>query len=239
MENELKITVDKDVKELVIREGSAINIDEEKKVVINGNIYSVREFLLKYYTNSKIPGYIKVEEQDNGNASISYYSNPAFDKSGYNVSGNLTINPDIAKFNVNGSCTFSNKQIIGLARKYAHWFENYDLVKKLIKELENFEFKIEVINKEEDDRKGNKEKAITEQLKVAKGMMPESLSLKIPVFPGHTLECKFEIEMERNGNSVLYGFYSIGFEQSIKELSEKIITEQLTEFRDDVIIIFK
>jgi hypothetical protein len=142
----------------------------------------------------------------------------------------LTEYKPLSLFKINTDQGFTGKQLIGIIRRNAQVFKSLDEAKALIKTLQNTVVRFEQVKTDEDDRKGNINKGITEEIKVAKGELAGTLILECPVYENTPDELfEIEIELERQNNDVLYMFYSVGYEDRIKQITKKILTDAVND----------
>lgn len=227
--SKIEITVENGVKELIIREGAAQPQPISAKYSIGGNVDSVRIFIEKMFANNEAsPGGVIIINIPRETVEVE--TNLDTKNAGFSVTGKLIKNPALEEFRINTGTEFSALKFISLIRRNAQVFGNAEMAKSLIKSLQNFEVRFEQIAGEADDRQGNKEKSFKQQIKISKGMLPEVIVLKTPVF----LECdehefNIEIELDRRGNAVEYSFYSIGYEDRLRTITKNTLQSAISD----------
>jgi hypothetical protein len=229
--------------EIVFREGAAQPIQLPIKVAVVGNIYAVKEFIRKNFAASTglQPGMIIVSGVDKINQLpvIEFDSDPSCPQSGTKVKSVLVENNDFLHFHFNDQDSGrSPKQMITFLRQYAHCFDSIESVRVLIKALQNQEIKFEQIASQEDDRQGKVTAMLKEQIKITKGELPTSLTIKLPYFEGTPLETiTAEIEIDRKGTTPVFSFYCLGIEAAVMQASKKLVNEQLEGATQDLFVI--
>ncbi|MBV5346987.1 hypothetical protein JZU46_02055 [bacterium] len=239
---EVKINIDNPVGdkpiviEIVKREGAANVIREARKVLVIGNIYAVREFILKNYKNETElqNGIIIITGTDTPDElpTIQFDSAPAWDKDGSKITSVMEVSPDFAdfKFNQGGNAFRTSEQMIQFLRSHSHCFSSKEDVRTLIKGLQNQSVRFEQIAETKDDRSGNVEKAVKEQLKITKGELPQTMALSMPFFKGTPKQgIVAEIEIERCGTVPVFAFYCLGIEEDVNNSAKGLVNEQIDE----------
>jgi hypothetical protein len=221
----INLTINGEVKnpiEIVLREGEAIKHQYPKKYVTTGVIGSPVKFssMVKNKEASVVEVYY-IERK------IKLFEDPTNTDSA-EVVGQITTNPDLMAFGINKDTYFTSTQLIKHVRKYAHCFKTTAEAKALIETLQNFEVKFEQTHKKEDDRKGNSEESVKNAIKYHKGEVKTDLKLSLPLFVGaDKVDFDVEIEIDRQGTTPVFGFYSINMETIILEETEKLIDSQV------------
>lgn len=232
MEKEnINITINGEAKtpiEIVMREGEALKHQYPKKYIASGIISAPREFAKMI--KDKTLGVVEFSYRDQ---KIKIFEDPTNTDSA-EVTGQITINPDLVAFGINKDKFFTNADLIKHVRKYAHCFKTPEEAKTLIETLQNFEVVFEQSHKKEDDRKGNTEESVKNAIKFAKGEVKTKLELSIPLFVGSAkVPFSVEIEIERQGTIPVFGFYSITMESINLENIETLINEELKFLKKD------
>jgi hypothetical protein len=227
----INLTINGDVKnpiEIVLREGEAIKHQYLKKYTFNGVISAPRDFS-KMITNKGLA----VVEFSYKDQLIKILEDPT-DADGAEVTGKISINPDLVAFGINKDVFRTSSELIKHARKYAHCFKSPQEAKDLIVTLQNFEVKFEQTHKKEDDRKGNTEDMVKNAIKFHKGEVKSEIELSIPLFIGSPkVDFKIEVEIERQGTTPVFGFYSITMESINLVNVKSLIDAELEVLRKD------
>lgn len=222
--------------EVVMREGDAPKINEPVKFSRKVCLGSIAEWVSKKKFAQAIEDRtgVVVFCQDPENPSVSFYENPN------NVLATildcyLNDNPDFNAFGINKEKIFTQKELERHTRKYAHCFENVEDAKSLINSLTNFEVRFEQVVSKSDDRSGNKENLDKEMLKLAKGELPKTLKLRMPLFK-NTDPVSFEISVEvdrLNNNMPGFSFYSMDVELMKRNLATSLIKKEVEGLRSN------
>ncbi len=232
MEKEnINLTINGEVKnpiEIVLREGEAIKHQYAKKYSATGVITAPKDFikLIEDKTKSIVEYYYKDQK-------IKLFADPT-DNEGAEITGQISINPDLVAFGINKDRFFTSADLIKHVRKYAHCFSTPQEAKELIQTLQNFEVKFEQTHKKEDDRKGNTEDSVKNAIKFHKGEVKDKIQLLLPLFVGSPkVAFEVEVEIEKQGTAPVFGFYSITMESINQEQVEILIDKELTALKKD------
>jgi hypothetical protein len=230
MEKEnINLTINGDVKtpiEIILREGEAHKPQYPKKYNATGVISAPREFSDKVKDKT-----LSVVEFSYSDRAIKIYEDPT-NSDAAEIKGEVKINPDLVAFGINKDKYFTSTELIKHTRKFAHCFKTAAEAKELIQTLTNFEVKFEQTHKKEDDRKGNTEDLVKNAIKFHKGEVKDKLNLSIPLFVGSSkVDFEVEIEIERQGTTPAFGFYSINMESIFIEQVEALINKEVTALK--------
>ena len=85
-----------------------------------------------------------------------------------------------------------------------------------------------------DDRKGNTEDSVKNSIKYHKGELQNTLALSMPLYVGtDKVDFSVEIEIDRDGTTPVFSFYSLDLEVQLKEIAEQLINTELEDLRKD------
>ena len=225
MEKELKITVENDVKELVILNGAAEPLYHDKSIKVkDASIAAVHEFLVKK----------GIENEDLVNSKIEFSYSELFLNLYYSVrrrfpdtiKGVLKLHPDLKKFDINGTKTYNTLQLADFIKMNRHYFENKEIAMKLVSELRNFEGKVNKEIELKSDTRANT-RVLIHQL--VESNIPDGFILELPVFVGQD---KVRLEVEINITSDFScSLVSPDLKQLIDEETKVIIGGELDKIK--------
>lgn len=242
-EKKLQVVVADSTKpiEVLWREGDAATLNEPQKYKQNVSLGAIIEFVeKKRFVES--PWLL---EDETKNTTIIHFSkepenyfvilleNPN-DELATELTAKLIVNPDFLAFGINKDKKFNQQALEQHIRKYAHCFGELQTPKKLIDDLRNFEVRYEQTVQKEDNRQGNKVDNYTEAIKFAKGELPKTLLLKMPLFKNsapHSFEVEIEVDKERGSNAPVFSFYSMDVELALRSLGETYIDETVEKLK--------
>ena len=225
MEN-LKVTVENGVKELILLQGEAEKVYHDKSLDVAGaSIASVHEFLVKKGIDNKDIVNSKVEFSYDGLYLNLFYSvrrrNPD------TIKGLLKLHPDLKKFEINSSKTYTTFELSDFIKMNRHYFENKDVAMKLVSELRNFEGKVNKDVELKADTRANQRVLINQ---VVESNIPDGFILVLPVFIGQN---KVRLSVEINITaSFECSLISPDLKQMIDEETKVIIDAELLKIKD-------
>jgi hypothetical protein len=187
MNKENKFVFDATTREVVIREGKALDVKEPVKVAVVGHIDSPMRYIM-----ARKPEPENTHIVVNRDAMSIALNCDEKDFYGTEITGCLSLSTDLKEFGINTEKTYTPDEL-GDFFKMRKWaFEKKEDALKIISELKNFEAKVETSLKEKNDNRGN-----TTSLKqqIVDSNIPASFRLKLPVFKGTE---KQSIEVEIN-----------------------------------------
>lgn len=226
MEQNLKITVENEVKTLNVLTGEAEKIYHEKSFEVKkASIGAVAEFLKKLGENNEVLDHSKVEFSYE-NLFLNLYHdvrrrNPDF------IGGILRLHPDLEKFEINSGKTYSTFKLADFIKMNRHYFENKEIAMKLVSDLRNFEGKVSKEVEQKSDNRANNKILINQ---VVTSNIPESFILVFPIFLGKE---KTRITVEIDINSVFECMLvSPDLKQMIDENSKTCIDTELNQIKE-------
>lgn len=231
MENKINLTINGEVKEpiqIVVREGEAASIIEPVQVDISGTIESARLYANKIEDKKKAVVTFSLDKK-----TIELNSDPT-NIYRHIVKGELKTNPDLIAFGINKGNKFNSDQLQNFIKTHAHCIKDINEAKNLIKSLQNFMVKFEQEVTKTDDRKGTTEDSVKNSIKYHKGELQNILALSMPLYVGtDKVDFTVEIEIDRDGTTPVFSFYSLDLEVQLKETSEHLINTELEDLRKD------
>lgn len=226
METPIKLELSSENKELVILTGTAEQVFHEKAITVqNGSINSVVEYLSKKVVDAEKIQHSKV---DFSYAKLSI--DLLYDARQRNpdvIQGKLKLHPDLEKFNINSSKTYSTFELADFIKMNRHYFENKEYAMKLVSELRNFEGKVNRDLEAKADERGNKKVLINQ---VVESNIPSGFFLELPVFIGQENK-RLEIEINIT-SSFDCSLISPDLKQFIDMESKAILNEQLVKINE-------
>jgi hypothetical protein len=233
MNKDLKVNVDGDTKELVIRHGEAKPIKQPESLEVTGDIRTVYEYLQKRNIQEK-ETYIRV------NYEIGQISAKIGEKEDYptKVFGQIVESKEMQEWGINTDKAMQPKEWAVFMKKRKFYFNNKDKGQRVISELMRFKGDVEKHVQDNDDKKGNVtlhyEQAITTNL-------PESFSLRLPFFKNdnmHKIEVEFVVDPDNYQTSIISEGLYTEFEERKRELMDEEIDSIRKKYPDIPIIYF-
>jgi len=219
--------------EVTVREGEACKLLDPKppvKVNITGTIGTPAEFLKKRIDTDQINQKRCHALVDRVQIEITLVINENDEYLRGQIVGKLEIHPKFSESGINTGKVWTPSELGMFFKMNRSMFGDKQVNMKLVTELMNFTAtvnnKIERSVKETGDRTDNFAQAVNSNL-------PGSFTLTIPIFKGmkpETLEV--ETFAKINGREVSFVLISPGANQTVEEIRDKIIDEQLEQIRE-------
>lgn len=228
---EIKITVEDGVKELVIRHGDAAPVELPNGISIEGDIFSPGNFAeaRKGQIEAKT-AMVVVSAKD---FAILLITDEQSDR-GYRIQGKLVPNQHITALKVNKESGFDLKELQKTLKFRRTLFPDVMEYTAIMGALQNFQAKSQTEVKAADDRKGNVNNSFqrTSQIEA-----PLAFSLKLPIFE-NTEEKTFRIEILVDVRDAGVTFYleSIELADLFESVRKEVFATELERLKDYVII---
>jgi hypothetical protein len=220
--------------ELIIKEVTSLNeldIKAPLKLNIDGVIGSVTEFLSKRNDQADQINqkrcHILVNRE---NISIKLIFNENDEYLTGSIKGVLEEHPSFKKFGINSSKVWTPTELGLFFKMNRAFFPSKEENMKLVTELMNFTAKvnnsIDRSVKENGDRTDNFSQVVNSNL-------PASFTLTIPIFKGTQAETlEIETFAQVSGRDVSFVLLSPSANQTIEDIRDKVIDEQLSNIRE-------
>lgn len=244
MENEkLQITLGAGMTkgEVIIREGSAEKLLDPKapvKTSLSGVIHTPYDYLAKRVSTGQFEqsrAYIEVNREE---ITLKLIINENDEYTRGDISGQLEYYPKFIQFGINTGKKWVPSDLGMFFKMNRAFFSENKVNMELVTTLMNY--KATINNKVEQSIKDNG--SHTDNFsQVVNSNLPKSFKLKIPIFKGMNAE---DLEIETfafiDGRDVSLTLLSPGANQTLEDIRNKVIDEQITLIRDiapDIVII--
>jgi len=233
MENKNQINVPEGTKELIIREGEALDVSHliPQKVSISGTITAPRMYIEK---RKRMHEDIKVHVLfSRENMQIKLICDEK-NKIGTEITGKLLLNPELLKFKINTPVTYTLNELKQFLKMNRSFFVNVDENFKIVSNLEKVKISVQTQIEQEKDTRGNK--TDNYQVKVDSGL-EMSFNLDLPVYLGQPKK-KFKVDICLDVRDKAVSVWLESVELREIEISERdaIINAELESFSDYVVI---
>lgn len=220
--------------EVIIREGAAPKALDPKapvKTNLSGTIGTVVEYLTKRINAEQFlqkDCHIIVDRE---RVSIELVINEADEYKRGNVKGALQFNPSFVKFGINDAKKEWQPAELGMFFKMNRaFFEDKNECMRLVTALMNFEADVNVKMERAYKENGNRTDNFAQ---VVNSNLPDGFTLKIAIFkgmPAETLEVETFASVD--GRDVSFILLSPGANQTLEDLRNKVIDEQLDQIKE-------
>lgn len=234
---EIKLNVQAENGELIIRSGEAPKLREPEQVSLMGTISAVSRFLANRF---HVPGYdwknsrIEVNREDREIRLVanenSYYRTT--------VTGRLIIAPEFERWEINTGRQYEAKELAEFVKMNRSAFQSKSEAMQLSTQLSNLKIKTDKELEKADNNRGEMRYAITQ--KVIEMNIPDAITLSLPLFKGERNET-FKVEIYVNPSSFEVSLVSPEAQEYIQSSVNRIIDEEIVKVnevtKDEILII--
>lgn len=222
---DLKLNITTDNKELIIRTGQAITLNEITPIKLNGTITSVLDFEEKRRSEiNNLKAHVIINRK---NGTVNFITQED-EKIGCDITGTMILHEYIKMLKINEGGGFTIQQVVNLLKLNRRFFASREVHAAMMNSLTNFQAKTEIEFSKADDFKGS---VANSKIVKVKHEVPLSFTMKIPVFEGEEpTEFLVDIEVTPDNGSLTCAFISVDLVEIIeatKDETMKKVKEQL------------
>lgn len=214
-------------KELIIREGEALPLQEPEQINFSGVLFSPADFMenRKHLLNND-NCHVIIDEKAGSLLFIIDEKNHYRDS----ISGALRKSSVIALFGINEAKFYSDKELAKFFRKAEYYFVDSDVHKKIVAELMKFKARIDKVIENNQDNRGNIKLQFEQTVE---SNIPESFVMKAPLFDGYEpIEFTVLIGAEADTTGVKFFLESPELFKIEEEEKRKLIQKEVDRFKD-------
>lgn len=240
MEN-LTLKVEGADKELVLRQGKALDEKYPEIVKINGDINSISSFLNVRYAGDNAVSFGQQEvdpakvivEVDRKELTILLKLNPEH-PFGATVKGGLEKSDELLPFHINQNKTFTKEELVKLIKFNKLFFDDTSKHAEMLIAFQKVSSTVNMRANDSSDDRGNKERAFVKEVT---SNAPTEFILNIPIFKGFPAQ-RFRVEvcLDVTEGSARFWFESIELHELMINQRDEIFSDQLKSCKDFVII---
>lgn len=184
-----------DGKDIVIRFGDALPLQEPKYVSIHGTIDAPARWVEKRKDDIVSADAHVLVDRDRMTITLNTDENSAYSDK---IVGTLTLSTEMQEFGINTGEYMSCFDMADRIKQLRTYFETQQEAMKLVTELRNFKAKIDKELELNDDKRGNQ---MIFKAQTVESNLPKSFKVNMPIFKG-TGKRTFEVEVEINPNDL-------------------------------------
>jgi len=225
-EQNIKLEITGDTKELVIRTGEAIELKNPERLKISGSILAPAHFAeMRGGRFDPLNAHVKVDYQ---NFKISLVVNDK-DVFGDEVTGALVLHPDLDNLKVNNNKLYSPRELYDAIKFMGMFFPNRDQYTALCTSLTNFKSRVETDFENSNDFKGNAANSKLTKIKTDLGL---KFMLSMPIFKGIE-ESKFEVDicLDTKDGGVICWLESVDLHTLKHEIAKKAMDTEIAKLK--------
>ena len=233
MENQkFEIKIDGDTKELIIREGGALPVKEQRVVSVTGTIEAPKEFLAK-----------RLPTIDRNKSHVLFSYDGMYIKFNVNedshyqttIVGKTELNPELVKFRINTEKLWTKDELKQFLKMNRANFNELDANMKIITNLAKFSANIQAQIDDQSDDRGNAKKGVEVSVKTDLDL---NFVLNMPIFTGQP-KSKFKVDIcfDVRDKGINLWFESPELQELILAQREKLINDNVEPFKKDFVVI--
>lgn len=184
-----------DGKDIVIRFGDALPLQEPKYVSIHGTIDAPARWVEKRKDDIVSADAHVLVDRDRMTITLNTDENSAYMDQ---IVGTLTLSTEMQEFGINTGEYMSCFDMADRIKQLRTYFETQQEAMKLVTELRSFKAKIDKELELSDDKRGNQ---TIMRAQTVESNLPKSFNVNTPIFKG-TEKRTFEVEVEINPNDL-------------------------------------
>lgn len=184
-----------DGKDIVIRFGDAIPLQEPKYVSIHGTIDAPARWVEKRKDDIVSADAHVLVDRDRMTITLNTDENSAYMDQ---IVGTLTLSTEMQEFGINTGEYMSCFDMADRIKQLRTYFDTQQEAMKLVTELRSFKAKIDKELELSDDKRGNQ---TIMRAQTVESNLPKSFKVNMPIFKG-TEKRTFEVEVEINPNDL-------------------------------------
>lgn len=184
-----------DGKDIVIRFGDALPLQEPKYVSIHGTIDAPARWVEKRKDDIVSADAHVLVDRDRMTITLNTDENSAYMDQ---IVGTLTLSTEMQEFGINTGEYMSCFDMADRIKQLRTYFETQQDAMKLVTELRSFKAKIDKELELSDDKRGNQ---TIMRAQTVESNLPKSFNVNMPIFKG-TEKRTFEVEVEINPNDL-------------------------------------
>ena len=178
-------------RELIIRQGKAVELHEPERVNISGTIDAPARWV-EMRADCIAPKRCHVlVDRDRMAIKLQCDENDYY---GTGITGSLQLSEEYRRFGINSGEYRTHFELAELIKMNRSYFENKTTAMKLVSELQNFKAKVDKEVEQSDNNRGDRRLLVAQAVK---HNLPESFTLVLPIFKG-VAEQTIEVEVYVN-----------------------------------------
>lgn len=228
--------------EIIYRNGSAAPIEIPNVGIISGDINTISSFMSKRYPCPSTSDSLGLQFVDKDRAvvtvdrekfEITLDLDPESPRC-TSVTGKLSLAPELEKFCINTTKSFTREELVKLIRFNKIWFNSRDQAETLLASYMAFKAEVNANIGKLSDTRGNVDNSYK---KTVTTNIPTSFVLNVPVFKGQgKRQFRVEIDIEATDASTRFWLVSEELNDLIVIESEQILNQQLECCKDFVVV---
>lgn len=226
---EVTVNVEAGTKELVIRQGSAIDAKAPKSINIIGTLGAPFQFATgKVALLDPNNCHLKINKHDGELIFVAHDTDPY---TTHTISGKLSVDKNLQSFNINTDKRWEVREFLDFIKMNRFFFADRAAHAVLVNSLQKWHVKVERVFNDLNDNKGNSNFQI--ETKVREVELLSEFDLNMPIFAGFPKK-KFKVEIGIEPRNVSVSLYLISDElmELMMTFREQLIDSAVEDFKD-------
>lgn len=232
MEENTKVVIQGDTKEVIIRHGEALTLREPKLVKLGGVITAPWEFISKRKEEFRKEDVHVIYNLERGIINLVCMETNPYAKE---VTGELKLNPAIETIGINAVKTYKLKDLIQLLRFNSGIFKHEKDHSRIVAALMKFNAKVSQEIKNENDLHGNKSEGFDQKVLINADLIFTATMCIFKGFSKH--DFKVELMFEIRSSTVEFWFESVELAEVIESQREEIVLAEIKKMEADYVCI--
>jgi hypothetical protein len=229
---DFSIHIDDSVKEIVIREGKALDPVSPVQVHLQGDITTPSVYFIVRQHTLDLDKVVVIF--NNEKKRITLLCDPS-DSLAASVVGDIEDAKELQQFSINGQKTFSREELVKLIRFNRRFFASRDEAELFYTKLSNFSISANIENRQSSDMRGNKG---SHHDKFVKTDLPSTVKFALPIFKNSkTVEFLADVCVDVSETQARFWFESIELDSLLKEEVEAFFSTQKQFFTEAGIVV--
>lgn len=223
MKNEINVSTESGVRQLIILEGKAPDPVNPIAVEIKGNIHAVRNFLIKRKDSINLLTCFLIVSLKNMWINLIVEENSP---TGTEVTGTLVQNSCFNELEINKDKTFDTHTLAAMLQKKVHLFESKNVGKEIISSLKQFKAKVD---KQLENTKDNRGNVAMSRVQAIESNIPAGFTLSVPLFEGVEEKVGIFVEIVINPDTLNCSLVSNDLYELLDVKSKEFINSEVQE----------
>lgn len=225
MTPEIKVTVENGVKELVIRQGQALELKPEERVTIKGTVNAPLCWLMSRIEIIDIDKAHILIDREKKEILLVIDENNA---NGTCVLGRLEFTDIFKKFNINTGKYITPLDLGEFIKMNRTYFESKDIAMSLVTQLKSFKAKVNKEVEQDENRNTGDRRILIDQ--VCENNAPKAFNVVLPIFKGFPAQT-ISLETYFNPSDLTCALVSPEANEFIENISDTAIDEVIEKIK--------
>ncbi len=224
----MELNLTSEQREIIIREGSALEAKAPRAIVIKGTLAAPSQFLAGKNPDP-LQSHIQISK-DKGEIVLHIQDTDPYTE--HVISGNLNSDSILKQFALNSEKRWTIQEFLKFIKTMRFYFADRAAHAALVASLQKWSINVERVITEFNDNKGNSDLRLETKVRAVEGLI-SNFDLNISIFQGYD-KVKFTVEIGLDPKNTAVMIYLISDDLIELEIGqrEKLIELELAKFKD-------